>query len=87
MDKSLFSTNSNNCCIGPKDNKFHATPTSWTSLYCGHWLTTFSVPSLAELLHGAICMSFLGLYNKKFGMFAIFLFYIGLFMRDFKEVQ
>ena len=33
MDKSLFSTNSNNCCIGPKDNKFHATPTSWTSLY------------------------------------------------------
>ena len=33
MDKSLFSTNSNNCCIDPKDNKFHATPTSWTSLY------------------------------------------------------
>ena len=72
MDKSLFSTNSNNCCIGPKDNKFHATPTSWTSLHCGHWLMTFSVPSLEELLHCAIYMSFLGLYNKKFGMFAIF---------------
>ena len=47
----------------------------------------FSVTSLAEILHGAtyMYMYFLGLNNKKFGMFAI-LFYIGLFMRDFKEV-
>ena len=32
----------------------------------------FSATSLAELLHGSIYMYFLGLYNKKFGMFASF---------------